>query len=1121
MRRAPIWLAGLWPLAARRTPAKGVQLGLLALGMTVACALLAAGPIYARALRSAGIAFAVRDEVSATPGIEVIAGAAFPAQPDGGDRYAAIARRAEEWLGWFLGARSTVFRGPRLFMLGPGLDSQRPPVAELRAVQGYEAHVTVIAGELPEGDDGSAVLPLVISSEAAASLGLSAGDRVQLADEFDTCARIIPSLDRPPPPPCEPTASLRLTHDAVIAAVVEPNDPEDQFWVRGPSYDFALGQALPDTGPVVPVFVAPDRYVRAFREWWPGYLALASFVGFAEPDRLGAGTARRAREDIEALRQELDPLDGFVVAPVADAIARAERSASVAAGPLLVLLAEVAAIALFFVFTVGVAAAERNADEIALLRARGASLGQVLGLEALSAAWTALPAFAAGPLLASGAVALLGLTPAVPVGGLLEARPTPLAYVLSAAGAAAGVASAALPAAVTARHAARERRAPRPAAPAFQRYYVDVAFAVVAALFIWGLEQEGSAFAPAGGGAIEADPSALLAPALAVIAAGALALRVYPLLARAAGWWLGWRPTAALALWRVEREPGPHARLALLVLMASTVAAFAVSYGPTVEESRRDRALFAAPVPVSGRLPAGAGTSSSWEESERLLRATAGVSEATVVYRGVHSLATSGSGGTQVNVLAVDPTAAERLLWFRGDFAERSLRELMLAIAGPATLPGVRLPSDAEAVSLWVNSTITRENVTLWARVRDASGRYALIELGKLDRTGWRELRGSLGGRSEALEPPVEVVALLMTEPPNQFNASDAPLELDDLGAVRPDGSVTVAERFEGGVPWAVLPSPRPSGDRFEFGEAAERGGRVGIFRFRPGQTGDRRGLFIQDVSVPLPAMATASFVTRTGIGKGGRGLLTIGQAVVPFEVREVAAHFPSLPSEEGPGLIFDRGRLRAWVEAFDLSGRRFAPTEAWFRFAPGVSPAEREAVLRGVTRPPLSLQRVTTQADALARAERNPLVAAGGSGAFALALGGAGIVAATGLAASAGTAVARRRTEFAVLRVLGSTQLQLTTMLAVEYALVLTFGLAGGFGIGSALSRHLLRFLNVDDRGVPLEPPARFVFEGSAAALAAGALAGAAALALAVAWWQLRRLDDAAVLRMGYNIER
>jgi hypothetical protein len=1115
------WLAGLWPLAVRRTPAKGTQLALLALGMTVTCTLLAVGPIYARALRSAGIEFAVREEVSDAPGIEVIAGSARPAQPGGGERYAAIAQRARDRLGWLLSEETTAFRGPRLFLEGAGLSSERPPVLELRAIGGYEEHVTVVEGELPRGDDGGALLPLVISREAAAALGLGTGDRLRLAEDFDTCARIIPSLDRPPPPPCTPSASLRFVREAVVAALVEPRDPEDPFWVRGTAVHFALGQPLPDTGPVVPAFVPPERYLRSYREWWPGYLAEASFIGFADPSRVGSETAARAREEIEALRTELDPLGGFVVAPLGEAIARAEKASSVAEGPLLVLLAEVSAIALFFVFTVGAAAAERNAEETALLRARGASIGQVLGLELLTAAWTAVPAFLAGPLLATGAVALLGLTPMVPAGELLEARPTGLSYVLSAGGAAAGAVAAALPTALTARRAARERRgAARPTPPAFQRYYVDIAFAVVAALFVWELEQEGSAFALAGSGAVETDPSALLAPAVAVLAAGALSLRLYPFAARAARWLTGWRPAAAVALWRIEREPAPHARLAVLVLMAATVAAFAASYGPTVDQSRRDRALFASPVPVSGQLPVAAGVGTRWEEAESALSATEGLTAATLVYRATHSLATVGAGGPQVHVLALDPAAASDLLWFRSDFAERSLRELMLAIAGPASLPGIRLPSDAVAISLWVNSTATRESVTLWARVRDRAGRYALLELGKLDTTGWRELRANLTGRLDPLEPPVDVVGLLMTEPPNQFNASDAPLLLDDLGAVRADGSLTVIEGFEGGVPWATLPSPRPNADRFEVGNTDDREGRVGVFRFRVGQTGERRGIFIQDVSIPLPAIATASFTERTGIGKGGRGLLAIGQAVVPFEVREVVSHFPTLPAEDGPALVLDRGRLRAWTDAFDLSGRRLAPTEAWVELAPGLGEAERGEVLRRLAQPPLSLQRLTVQAEAVARAERNPLLAASGKGAFALALGGAGLVAAAGLTASAGAAVARRRTEFAVLRVLGCTQLQVTAMLGVEYALVLAFGLAAGFGIGSALSRHLLRFLNVNEGGEPVEPPARFVFDWSAAGLAAATLALAAGIALAWAWWRLRRVDDAATLRMGYNIE-
>lgn len=1110
--------AGLWALALRRTPARGGQLGLLLLELTVACTLLAAAPTYAQAMKTAGIAFAVREEVSDAPGIEVVARSASPGDPDGGPEFAAVVARARERLDWMLGSETLAFQGPRLLLTRPGSSTERPTVVELRTIGDYEQHVTVLEGALPAPEDVGAPLPLVVGREVAELLSLRAGERVALTEELDTCPRELPRPERPPPPPCMATAHLRFEREAMVAAIVEPRDDRDPFWVRGVAAYFSPGEPLPERGPVVPAFVPREQYRRAFENWWPGYEARASFVAFVDPGKVDAARTDDARRSIAALRDELDALGGFVIAPVSDALARAEEAAGVAEGPLLVVLAQVGAIALYAVFLFGVTAAERSSEEVALLRSRGASLVQVVGVELLGALWTALPAFLAGPLLATLAVSLLGLTPFVPTDGLLPARPQGEAFVLSAGGAAVGAAAAVVPVALVARRAARERRGPaRAQPPAFQRYYLDVALAIVTAVFVWELENEGSLFVAKGDGPVTTDPFTLLAPALAVVAAGLLSLRIYPWATRLARGILGWRPTLAVALWRVEREPAPHARLALLFLMAATIGAFVASYGPTVERARRDRALFTAPVPVMGERSTL--VSASWRDLEAGLASVEGLDRASLVHRSVHSLATVGSAGTPVKVLALDPAAVSELLWFREDFAPGGLRPLLAALAGPGALPGIRLPSDAIAISLWTNSAATREQVTLWARVRDAEGRFALLEFGKLDTTGWRELRAPLASATSSLRPPLELVALLMTEPPNQFNASEAPLYLDDLAAVRPDGSVTLLDGFEGAVPWATLPSPRPTGDRFEVGQAEGRDGRVGVFHFRIGQTGERRGLFVQDVSVPLPVVATASFVARTGIGRGGRGLLTVGQTFVPFEVREVAAHVPTLAAHDGPGIVVGRDRLRAWVEAFDLSGRSISPTEVWLRFAPGSDDEVRSAAIRQLVAPPFSLLRVTVQEEVLSRATRNPLVVASGSGAFGLAFVAAGSVVALALVGNAATAVARRRTEFAVLRALGFTRLQLVATLGTEYGLALVFGTAAGIAIGSVLSARMLTFLDFDEAGRPLEPPFVFVVDGGALALVVAVLAAAAFLALATASLHLRRSDDAWALRMGYNV--
>jgi cell division protein FtsX len=1110
----------VWRLLARRSLATWRLTALLALGVLVAAMLLAAAPLYARAMADLGLTFAVRDRLQREPTTEVQLPAVAVASAEGRALQQAVARRAEERLGWFTAARGRLAQGPRFQIIDPAEPGRPPPLLVPWTVSDAGQHVRLLAGRLPGPRRGTEEpIEIALSPRAAEAAGLRPGDRLTLLEAFDDCERELPREDRPPPPPCTPKVGVRFTLTAELVGLIEPVDPESPFWVRGAATLFEPYRLIPDFGPLLPALTDEETFFAGLGAVLPEYRATVSWVFIAGPERLSRATFPRARADIADLREELKAVGGFAFSPLESVLTGFGRELPVQETPLVLLLLQIAGIALLYVAVIAALSVERQAQEIALLRARGASRFQVLGLFLFEGMALALPATLLAPFLAAGAVALLGFSPAlrrVTGGAALPLMPAPEAFLLAALGAALALlmllGAAALSPAFGHPSPAHGRgtggegpRVARPRPPMFTRYYLDVALAVLALLLLWEVHERGSVFTPSPTGGVSSDPLLLLSPALLTVAAATLVLRLAPLLLRLAAALAGALagPPLVLGLWRLVRDPAGYIRLALLLMTAVAIGTFAASSSHTAERSFRDRAAFAAGADL--RLAVG-DTSRGPNELAAELAAFPFVERVALAVRATAAPATPGAVRQDIALLALDPEAAPDLLWFREDFARVSLAQLLAPLRGPAP-PGRPLPGAPTAVRVWVNPMQPRESVTMWVRVRDARGTTVMAELGKLDFAGWRQLRAALTGPSlPELQPPLFLLSIVFSEPSNIPVSQPAPIYLDDI-AVEEAGRETVVEDFEGVVRWQAKPDAAPlrggsvQDDFRVTGEDRHRGTAAGRFTFRPGLTTGLRGLFAADLTAPLPVIASPEFVAITGAGPGRTTLLQTGDVVTPVIVRDVARLFPTVPAGV-PFVIAAREQLQAWLAAFS-DGPLRRPNEAWLRLRPG---ADREAALRTLTTSPLRLSVLADRERALRSVGANPLIAAGGSGILVLSALAAFALVTAALLVTLTVSVQRRQTEFAVLRAVGLAPRQIMGLLGVEYGLVALIGTGAGITLGLAVSRRMLSFLDVTETGQPVVPP--FILQTNWPAL------GAAGAALALVFVVGMLLSVLTVLR-------
>ena len=1110
--------AVLWALLLRHVASSWRMLAVLALGVLVASTLLASAPIYARAMADLGLKFTVRDELRGEPSIRAGIGLQQLATSDSLAVREAVETRIDERLGWFTSQRSIVVESARLTVGRTGEEPrQGTTLGVLYAIEGFEQYVVLDEGRLPAptGPDGR--LEVAMGARAAAVARLNPGDEFLLIEEIDNCDRIIPE-GLQPQLPCDLKVKARYATPARLTGIISIENPDSSFWAAASDRYVMPTAPLADSGLVAPMVAHVDAVLGDLAARYPGQRLAVRWNVLADIDQLDQGNFERAREDIVGLNRDLRVYSGYAASPLVVTLDAFGRSADFQRAPLTILLIQIAAIALFYVALISVAVVERQGEEIALLRGRGSSTAQVVGLYALEGLALGLPAILVAPFIAGGVTALLGFTPVfsdISGGELLPVSFEPLAFPLAALGAALSIVALTAPAFVVARRGPQgQRRAlARPAAGLIQRYYLDVVLVGFALLALWELNERESVYTPSSTGGVSTDPLLLASPALIIAAAAAVLARFYPIVLRlvvqATGRVAG--VAVAMGLWQLVRRPGPYTQLALLLMMAVAVGMFAASYTSTTERSYEDRARFAAGVELRASATDVTFIPADPTRLEAEIGAVEGVEDVAAVMRLEGAIATPNSAGPAVAVLGVSG-GVEDLLWWREDFADRSLEAIIDRVDSGEILRGMPITPGASELSVWVNPLIDRSSVTLWARVRDATGRHDLFKFGKLDFRGWRELRAPIESDNfRPLEWPLSLVGLILTEPVNQFNASDDPVFIDDLSAVDADGSLTLLEGFEGVVRWEAIPSAERFTDSLQLSsEEVRTGSQSARLGFRRGTTGERRGLYPADRGIPLPLLASEAFLEQNRLEVGDEDLLEIDKLIVPFVVRGVYERFPTLPALEGPSVVLNRDQLQRWgYMVSTVPGDLARMNEVWLDLAPDADRAHIQETLNRI-----GLTRVVDQEETLESVRSNPLIAASGTGILSVSFVATLALVAVALLVSLWMAIQRRRVEFAVLGAIGLTRRQVMAVLGLEYAIVGVAGVAAGVLVGQFVGRRMLSFLDVTEAGLPVEPGFVLQTEWTFVIVGAAAVAAVFAVALVATVQALSRTSDAAALR-------
>ena len=1121
-------------LVARRVWAKrGVLFGSL-LGATLVTALLVIVPLYEASVQAVDLLFTLRgaaaDEVDVTAFSQTLS---YDGEVAAGNRtlvtdvwqerldqwYPTVVERSQsrefsvipidgavDWLGlaeeWRAEVDALVAAGAEPEAL-PEPPFPRPPreATQVRFLTApdIDDHLVVVRGEWPVSQAAPS------SSEFAAPLRIAIG--ADLADRIqrDVGDRFV----------LRPISGLPEIFELVeIAAVVEAADAGDVIWgidLPGAMAYVPLETWDTWTGPLA-ISPTGDPWRRTQRGLTDQTVTQRFVIQF-DPETVELEQLTALANQVAAFRADLSRDSGGEIAAntllgnILDAFTT--RSVTVGA-PILAVLALVVGGALYFLVYTAALTLEREGPEIALLRTRGASSWQTIGIHVTQSLVIAGVAAVVAPFVARAMVGITGRVPPLSdlTGGALRVAQVRSIVPFVLAGAFVTFAAMGLAILPFARRKVLELRslAARPArSSVWQRYNLDLFAVGLSLVVLFQLAQRG--FINTSEGEVKLDPLAIIFPALLLFTGALVLLRLLPWVLRLAGWVMvrARSMSAALPGWHLGRNPIPYGRLALLVWLTTGLGAFALTYANTLNGSFNDRAAF-----VSGAELRVVG------DNAGLIAAPEGT-----VATGV--LRTNGAprqSSRQAEVLAVRPTEFSDVVTWRSDFGAPP-RETFAPLRedGPPDV-GAEVPADGSA--LRVDGVVIPRSLAEQAAVGDAApdhslrlmlevfdGRSRLWTM-QADRdfvdTEWRTVEVDFAAAglntiySSPPEPPYSIHAMWLERSAQTGGAlidgeqvlvadfrivtsggveafSDNLDELTTANGIRRFRDVDAGEAVD--AYFSDLPDGmEPPAPEDRVASPLARDGLAVRWELPLARTrADSAVPSFRRLPDPVRVLLDAEVAGRAGLLIGDESSYTIAGEIVEGVFVGFVDRVPTMndPTREGK-MVVDRDALTAWLDgaatwSFNTSLARLqTPGELW------VATDDPDAALRRLTAafpPGVEPDRVFSIEGSSSEFSSRPVQV----GLVAILFVGAAtsvVLALAGVTSYVLLAVARRAREMGVLRALGLQRREVAATFAIEQVVVVGIGaLVGTFG-GIALMWSMLPFLQLGEAAEVVEPPIR-----------------------------------------------
>ncbi len=990
--------------------------------------------------------------------------------------------------------------------------------------EGIDQHSMLAAGRWPApvAADASAVEAAFPVSTADAA-GVSAGKTVTLVNR----------LDHKP---------LRVT----VTGLYRPNDQEDPFWRADPLAASGVQRlAFTTYGPlIVPQQTFLSRFAADVITTWQVLPDLSAISTSQVRELADAGNVLEERLQANELGSRAS-----VSTKLPELATQLDRAAVVARSTMLIPVLQLVVLAGYALFLTARLISEHRRAELALLQARGADGGQLTSLSLREGLLLATPAALIAPLLALPLLELVNASPTVRAAGLtIQNRLTVSSWGVAVVAAALSALALTVPTlrglgkTYVEAQQARGRGEKRSIA---QQAGADLAILAIAVLGFWQLRRYGgpvtATVSQTEVGGLGIDPLIVAGPAIGLVAGGALALRLVPLMSGAAERVTSRGPGLAPALgaWQVSRRPLRYAGPALLLVMAVAVGVLSLSTSATWRKSQNDQADLAAGSDLRVTGKTGVTTLSGLGQAGTYA-GLPGVATISPAYR------LSGTVGSRSpEILAVDATKLAGLVALRPDLEPGGgLAGAAAAMAAerpplrPVALPGHPTTLGISARALPEGGSYDgRHAVDVSVLLQDGLGARYVLRAGTVPGDGkpheldidLAALAGSDGrlayplafegfglGYSAAADRHIEPLRVAI----DRFEAAEAgsspapvrspgdrwlrapgirpqPGNGQSFAAARlnmPDPSMEGAPTLNGGLSSASVQTYLLLGDASGV-KVLAGGEQTGVSRASAGYGG-------------LRGLATPDLLKATNTAVGSDLTLSVQGRALPVHVAGVIGALPGTAAGQD-GVLVDADALTADRL---LTAGQVDPVSEWWIASAGHDTAAASAALRAN---PRLADAVVDRLD-LRRAMRDDPLGSGLQGALFLGFLAALAFAAIGFAVNAAVSARERLTEFGLMRALGISSRQIFGLLAVEQTFLVALGVLGGVALGAVVAGLVVPHIVLTGQATTVSPPVIMSTPWPLILILAGAVVGLLGLIVAALGVSLRRAGLGATLRIG-----
>ena len=540
--------------------------------------------------------------------------------------------------------------------------------------------------------------------------------------------------------------------------------------------------------------------------------------------------------------------------------------------------------------------------------------------------------------------------------------------------------------------------------------------------------------------------------ALAAVPIGRPLFLVLRMLTRVTPIWV------AIILRHVIRQPTQYTWLVVLVVLVTGVSVLATTVGGTLERSRADRArhYVAGDVRVNLARQFIGGVSSFREKPSVALAAEA--------------VRTDGSfGPLNFEVFGIDSAQFGRISWYRDDFSERPLAEVVADLRPQAGSSLAVLPEDTTSVGLWALPAEHYPGLDINLLLRARDGVLNTVFLEEVGDPEWKLMTTEI---PNWMQQPVTLVAVHVQDHGDirQRGITAGTLLIDEIHAtVGEEGSTVIIEDFESSVfTWLPIIADPLRPDMLEhFTIGAYRGNASAKFTF--GQNTDHgvRGFYKAPTRKFLPVVLSETLLEQSGLWIGVTTTLKLAGRQITVVVTDAIENFPTMSERTDRFVITDVDLLLGHVNVLS-SVYALDPNEVYIR----TSNDEEETVvgLSDELSEKLFMQ-TSDRVTLLEETNVSPAMSAGWKALAVFSLVIAVAAAAAGYVSYLILADQRRRVEAGFLRSLGLSGKQLVALIVFEQLAILTVALALGTWAGFRMSLLIVSPLAESEAGGSIVP--------------------------------------------------